>query len=130
MNSIPVIREYPNVFLEDIPKFPPKREIEFSIDLVSGMGPISIASYRVSHLELAELKKQIEEHLEKRFIRPSTSSWGTPVLLVKKKDGGMWLCMDYRQFNKVTIKNKYPLSRINDIMDQLQWAGMFSKIDL
>ena len=84
----------------------------------------------MSALELAELKKQLDELLGKKFIRPSASPWGAPVLLVKKKDGGMRLCVDYRQLNKVTIKNKYPLPRINDLMDQLKGATMFSKIDL
>ena len=84
----------------------------------------------MSPLELTELKKQIEELLEKKFIRPSASPWGALVLLVKKKDGGMRLCVDYRQLNKVTVKNKYLLLRIDDLMDQLQGAAVFSKIDL
>jgi len=79
---------------------------------------------------LGELKKQLEELLEKQFIRPSVSPWGAPVLLVKKKDGSMRLCMDYRQLNKVTIKNRYPLPRIDDLMDRLVGAEVFSKIDL
>jgi len=97
---------------------------------VPGTSPISIAPYRMSALELDELKKQLEELLEKQFIRPSVSSWGAPVLLVKKKDGSMRLCVDYRQLNKVTIKNRYPLPRIDDLMDQLVGAEVFSKIDL
>ena len=84
----------------------------------------------MSPLELAELKKYIEELLENQFIRSSASPWGAPVILVKKKDGGMRLCVDYRQLNKVTIKNKYPLPRIDELMDQLQRATVFSKIDL
>ena len=84
----------------------------------------------MSPTELAELKKHIEELLSKQFIRPSVSPWGAPVLLVKKKDGGTRLCVDYRQLNKVTIKNKYPLPRIDDLMDQLRGASIFSKIDL
>nr|KYP33810.1 Transposon Ty3-I Gag-Pol polyprotein [Cajanus cajan] len=103
---------------------PPEREIEFSIDLVPGTSPISIAPYRMSPKELVELKKQIEELQGKQFIRPSVSPWGAPVLLVKKKDGSMRLCVDYRQLNKVTIKNKYPLPRIDDLMDQLVGAFM------
>ena len=114
MNGILIIKEYPNVFPEDIPEFPPKREIEFTIELVPGTGPISIALYKMSPLELAKLKKQIKELLEKQFIRPSASSCGAPVMLVKKKDGGMRLCVDYRQLNKVTIKNKYLLPMIDD----------------
>ena len=81
-------------------------------------------------IELAELKKQLEELLEKRFVRPSVSPWGAPVLLVKKKDGTMRLCVDYHQLNKVMVKNKYPLPRIDDLMDQLVGACVFSKIDL
>jgi len=123
-----VVRDF--VFPEEVPSLPLRREVEFSIDLVPGAGPVSIAPYRMAPTELVELKKQIEELLEKQFIRPSASSWGAPVLLVKKKDGGSRLCVDYRQLNKLTIKNKYPLPRIDDLMDQLHWALVFSKIDL
>ena len=91
LNNILVDREYPDVFLQDILEFPLEREIEFIIELMPGTGPISIALYRMLPLELAELKKQIEKLLEKKFIRLSTSPWGAPVLLVKKKDGGMRL---------------------------------------
>jgi len=125
-----VVREFPDVFPEEVPDLPPSREIEFSIDLVPGAGPVSIAPYRMAPVELAELKNQIEELLEKQFIRPSVSPWGAPVLLVKKKDGSSRLCVDYRQPNKLTIKNKYPLPRIDDLMDQLHGATVFSKIDL
>ena len=104
--------------------------MEFTIDLEPGASPISKAPYRMAPVELAELKKQIEELLEKGFIRPSVSPWGAPVLFVKKKDGSMRLCIDYRQLNKVTIKNKYPLPRIDDLLDQLVGASVFSKIDL
>ncbi|GAU44250.1 hypothetical protein TSUD_399960 [Trifolium subterraneum] len=129
-SDIPIIREYLDVFSEEINSLPPEREIEFSIDLVPGSQPISIAPYRMSPLELRELKSQLEELLQKHFIRPSVSPWGAPVLLVKKKDGTMRLCIDYRQLNKVTIKNKYPLPRIDDLLDQLRGATIFSKIDL
>ena len=118
LDNIPVVRDYPNVSPKDIPEFPLEREIEFAVKLVPGTRPISIALYRMSPLELAELKRQIEELVEKIFIRLSTSPWG------------IRLCVDYRQLNKVTIKNKYPLSRIDDFMDQLQGATVFSKIDL
>jgi len=104
--------------------------MEFSIDLVPGTGPVSMASYRMAQAELVELKKQIEELMEKQFIRPNTSPWGAPVLLVKKKDGSSRLCVDYRQLNKMTIKNKYPLPRIDKLMDQLHGSSVFSKIDL
>ena len=98
--------------------------------MIPRAGPISIAPYRISPLELVGFKKQIEELLEKKFIRPSASPWGALVLLMKKKDGSMRLCIDYRQLNKVTIKNKYPLPRIDDLLDQLRGASIFSKIDL
>ncbi|XP_057747232.1 uncharacterized protein LOC130966444 [Arachis stenosperma] len=130
LDQIPVVRDFPEVFPEDIPGFPPQREIEFAIELVLGAGPVSIAPYRMAPIELAKLKTQLEELLNKRFIRPSVSPWGAPVLLVKKKDGGIRLCVDYQQLNKVTVKNKYPLPSIDDLMDQLQGARVFSKIDL
>ena len=127
---ISVVREFEDVFPGEVPGLPPKREVEFSIDLVPGAGPVSIAPYRMAPAKLVELKKQIEELLEKQFIRPNASPWGAPVLLVKKKDGGSRLCVDYRQLNKLTIKNKYPLPRIDDLMAQLYGASIFSKIDL
>ncbi|XP_028216617.1 uncharacterized protein LOC114398639 [Glycine soja] len=129
VSDIPIVREFPEVF-EEVSGLPPEREVEFSIDLVPGTGPISIAPYRMSPVELSELKKQLEEILEKQFVRPSVSPWGALVLLVKKKDGTMRLCVDYRQLNKVTIKNRYPLPRIDDLMDQLVGACVFNKIDL
>jgi len=119
------MREFEDVFPDEVPRLPPNKEVEFSIDLVPGTGPISMAP-----AELVELKKQIEELMEKQFIRPSTSPWGAPVLLVKKKDESSCLCVDYRQLNKMTIKNKYPLPRIHDLMDQLHGSSMFSKLDL
>ena len=130
VSDLPVVQEFPEVFPDDVSDLPPEREVEFAIDLVPGTNPISIAPYRMSASELGELKKQLEELLEKQFIRPSVSPWGAPVLLVKKKDGSMRLCVDYRQLNKVTIKNRYPLPRIDDLMDQLVSAVVFSKIDL
>ncbi|XP_025623583.2 transposon Tf2-1 polyprotein [Arachis hypogaea] len=130
LEQIPVVYEFPDVFPDDINEFPPNREVEFAIELVPGSGPISITPYRMSPLEMAELKAQLEDLLSKHFIRPSVSPWGAPVLLVKKKDGSMRLCVDYRQLNKITVKNKYPLPRIDDLMDQLQGASVFSKIDL
>jgi len=127
---IPVVHEFEDVFPDEVPGLPPSREVEFSIDLVPGTGPMSMASYRMVPAELVELKSQIEELLGKQFIRPSTSPWGAPVLLVKKNDESLRLCVDYRQLNKMTIKNKYPLSRIDDLMDQLHGSSVFSKIDL
>ncbi|XP_027357511.1 uncharacterized protein LOC113866910 [Abrus precatorius] len=117
IDEIPIVREYPEVFPKNIPGLPLEREVKFSIDLVPGAGPVSMAPYRMSPVELAKLKQQLEELFEKQFVRPSVSLWGAPILLVKKKDGSMRLCVDYRQLNNVTIKNKYPLPRIDDLMD-------------
>ncbi|RVW32511.1 Transposon Ty3-G Gag-Pol polyprotein [Vitis vinifera] len=130
LEDIPIVREYPDVFPEDLPGLPPEREVEFTIDLVPGTGPMSKAPYRMAPVELKELKVQLQELLDKGFIRPSVSPWGAPVLFVKKKDGSMRLCIDYRELNKVTVRNKYPLPRIDDLFDQLQGACVFSKIDL
>ncbi|KAL0554431.1 hypothetical protein IC582_008352 [Cucumis melo] len=109
---------------------PPHREVEFAIELEPGTVPISRAPNRMAPAELKELKVQLQELLDKGFIRPSVSPWGAPVLFVKKKDGSMRLCIDYRELNKVTVKNRYPLPRIDDLFDQLQGATVFSKIDL
>jgi hypothetical protein len=128
--SLPDLSEYLDVFPADITSLPPEREIEFSIELIPGAEPVSAAPYRMLPLELKELKSQLEELIQKHFIRPSVSPWGAPVLLVKKKDGSMRLCIDYRQLNKVTIKNKYPLPRIDDLLNQLKGATMFLKINL
>ena len=122
IDQIPVVRDYSDVFPEELPGLPPDREIEFCIDVVSGTQPISILPYRMAPAELKELKAQLQDLLDKGFIRPSVSPWGAPVLFVKKKDGTLRLCIDYRQLNKVTIKNKYPLPRIDDLFDQLQGA--------
>ncbi|KAK2427684.1 putative mitochondrial protein [Trifolium repens] len=130
IKELPVVQEFPDVFPKDVSDMPPEREVEFTIDLVPCTSPISMAPYRMSSTELSELKKQLEELLEKKFIRPSVSPWGAPVLLVKKKDGSMRLCIDYRRLNQVTVKNKYPFPRIDDLMDQLVGAYVFSKIDL
>ncbi|KAL4011458.1 hypothetical protein IC575_028517 [Cucumis melo] len=130
LSSEPVVREYPDVFPEELPGLPPHREVEFAIELESGTVPISRAPYRMAPVELKELKVQLQELLDKGFIRPSVSPWGAPVLFVKKKDGSMRLCIDYRELNKVTVKNRYPLPRIDDLFDQLQGAIVFSKIDL
>ncbi|KAL0549558.1 hypothetical protein IC582_014043 [Cucumis melo] len=130
LSSEPVVRDYPDVFAEELPGLPPHREVEFSIELEPSTVPISRAPYRMAPAELKELKVQLQELLDKGFIRPSVSPWGAPVLFVKKKDGSMRLCIDYRELNKVTVKNRYPLPRIDDLFDQLQGATVFSKIDL
>ena len=128
--EVPMVNEFFDVFLEDLPGLPPDREIEFEIELAPGTEPISIASYRMAPAELNELKMQMEELLSKGFVKTSTSPWGDPVLFVKKKDGSLRLCIDYRQLKKVTIRNQYPFPRIDDLFDQLQGAKVFSKIDL
>jgi hypothetical protein len=115
IENIPVVSQFPEVFPKEVPSLPPHREVEFAIDLVLGTGPISKAPYCMSPVELQELKGQIQELLDKGFIRPSVSPWGAPVLLVKKKDETFRMCTDYRKLNKVTIKNKYPLPRIDDL---------------
>ncbi|WJX83395.1 hypothetical protein P8452_66060 [Trifolium repens] len=130
IEGIRVVQDFQDVFPSEIPAFPPCRGVEFFIDLQPGTGPISESAYRMAPVELVELKSQIEDLLVKGFIRPSVSPWGAPVLLVKKKDGKSRLCVDYRKLNKVTIKNRYPLPRIDDLMDQLRGASVFSKIDL
>ena len=108
LEEVPVVNEYPDIFPEELPGMPPDRDIEFVIDLVPGTAPIAKRPYRMAASELAELKKQLEELQRIGFIRPSSSPWGAPVLFVKKKDGSMRLCVDYRALNEVTIKNKYP----------------------
>ena len=130
LDDIPVVREFPDVFPEDLPGIPIDREIEFSIDLLPGTSPILKAPCRMAPTEPKELKEQLQELLDKGFIRPSASPWGSPVLFVKKKDRTMRLCIDYRELNRVTVRKKYPLPRIDDLFDQLQGAQVFSKIDL
>jgi hypothetical protein len=109
---------------------PPERKVEFAIELLPGTAPIFKRAYRISRPELVELKKQIDELSEKGYIQPSTSPWAAPILFVEKKDGTRRMCIDYRALNEVTIKNKYPLPRIEDLFDQLIGARVFSKIDL
>ena len=130
LEDISVVREFPNVFPEDLPSIPPNREIDFHIELAPGTKPISKAPYRMTPSKLKELNVQMEELVNKGFVRPSTSPWGAPILFVKKKDGSLRLCIDYRELNKVTIRNQYPLPWINDLLNQLQGARVFSKIDL
>eukprot|EP00253_Pinus_taeda_P022911 PITA_22911 len=130
LEHLPVIKEFADVFPEEIPGLPPKRDIDFTIELIPGAAPVSRAPYRMSVPELTELKMQLQELLEKNYIRPSVSPWGVPVLFVRKKDGTLRMCIDYRQLNKLTIKNKYPLPRIDELFDQVKGATIFSKIDL
>ena len=130
LEDIPIVKEFPDVFPDDISGLLPDREVEFTIDLIPGTEPISIPPYRMAPTELRELKNQLEELLSKGFIRPSKSPWGAPVLFMKKKNGSLRLCIDYRQLNRVTIRNQYPLPRIDELFDQLQGSRVYSKIDL
>ena len=128
--DIPVVRDYPDVFPEELPGMPPERDIEFVIELTPGTSPIAQKPYRMNTEELVELKKQLADMLSKGLIRPSASPWGSPVIFVDKEDGTIRLCVDYRKLNDVTIKNKYPLPKIEDLFDQMNGAKIFSKIDL
>ncbi|GKE29939.1 putative nucleotidyltransferase, ribonuclease H, partial [Tanacetum coccineum] len=130
IGDISVVREYVDVFPEDLPGLPPLRQVEFRIDLVAGATPVARSPYRLAPSEMQELSSQLQELQDKGFIRPSHSPWGAPVLFVKKKDGSFRMCIDYRELNKLTVKNRYPLPRIDDLFDQLQGARYFSKIDL
>ncbi|KAA3469627.1 DNA/RNA polymerases superfamily protein [Gossypium australe] len=130
IESVPVVCEYPDVFPEELPGLPPIREVEFGIELVLGTTLISIAPYRMALTEPKELKVQLQELTDRGFARPSFSPWGAPILFVKNKDGTMRMCIDYRQLNKMTIKNKYLFPRIDDLFDQLKGATVSSKIDL
>jgi hypothetical protein len=124
-----VLKEFKDVF-QEVPRLPLRRDNDFYINLMPGTTPVSKDPCRMSTPELKELQLQLEELLKKGYIHPSVSSWGAPVLFVKKKDGILRLCIDFRQLNKVTIKNKYPLPRIDDLFDQLKDTKIFSKIDL
>ncbi|XP_024974913.1 uncharacterized protein K02A2.6-like [Cynara cardunculus var. scolymus] len=127
---VKVVRDFPDVFPEDLPGLPPVRQVEFQIDLIPRTAPIDKAPYRLAPFKMQELMSQLQDLIEKRFVRPSSSLWGAPVLFVKKKDDTMRMCIDYRGLNKATVKNKYPLPRIDDLFDQLQGASCFSKVDL
>ncbi|GJY25128.1 putative reverse transcriptase domain-containing protein [Tanacetum coccineum] len=128
--EIVAVRDFPKVFLDDLSGLPPIREIEFRIELTPGAMPVAKSPYRLAPSELEELSRKLKELQDKGFIRPSSSPWGASVLFVKKKDGSFRLCIDYRELNKLTVKNRYPLPRINDLTDQLQGSQFFSKIDL
>nr|GEW62367.1 reverse transcriptase domain-containing protein [Tanacetum cinerariifolium] len=119
LEDVPVIRDFPEVFPDELPGLPPPRQVEFCIDLIPGAALVVRAPYRLAPSEMRELSEQLRELSEKGFIRLSSSPWGAPVLFVKKKDGSFRMCIDYRELNKLTIKNRYPLPRIDDLFDQL-----------
>ncbi|GKD62860.1 hypothetical protein Tco_1304968 [Tanacetum coccineum] len=135
LEDIPVVREFLKVFPEDLPGLPPVLQVEFQIDLIPGATPVARTPYRLAPSEMQELSNQLQELSDRGFIRPSTSPWGAPVLFVKKKDGSFRMCIDYRELIKLTVKNltvknRYPLPRINDLFDQLQGSSVYSKINL
>ncbi|GJW27217.1 putative reverse transcriptase domain-containing protein [Tanacetum coccineum] len=121
---------FPDVFPEDLPGLPPTRQVEFQIDLILGAAPVAQEPYRFELSQMKELSEQLKELSDKGFIRPSSSPWGAPVLFVKKKDGSFRMCIDYRELNKLTVKNHYPLLRIDNLFDQLKGSSVYSKIDL
>ncbi|GJU51434.1 putative reverse transcriptase domain-containing protein [Tanacetum coccineum] len=130
LEDVPTVRDFPKVFPEDLPGLPHARQVEFQIDLVPGAAPVARALYRLAPSEMEELSTQLQELSDKGFIRTSSSPWGAPVLFVKKKDGSFQICIDYHELNKMTVKNQYPLPRIDDLFDQLQGSSVYSKIDL
>jgi hypothetical protein len=130
LDQVLVVCEYPNIFPKELPGMPPDRDIEFIIELIPETAPIAQRAYRMNPQELEVLKKQLIDMLSKGLIHPSASPWGSPVLFVDKRDGTIRLCVDYHKLNELTIKNKYPLPKIEDLFDQLNRAKVFSKIDL
>ncbi|GJS25929.1 putative reverse transcriptase domain-containing protein [Tanacetum coccineum] len=130
LEDVSIVREFPEVFPEDLPGLPPVRQVEFQIDLVPGAALVARAPYRLAPAEMQELSTQLQELYDRGFIRPSSSPWGALILFVKKKDGSFQMCIDYRELNKLTVKNRYPLPRIDDLFDQLQGSRVYFKIDL
>ncbi|GKF13715.1 putative reverse transcriptase domain-containing protein, partial [Tanacetum coccineum] len=130
LEDVPIVQDFPEVFPEDLSGLPLTRQVEFQIDLVPGAAPVTRAPYRLAPSKMKELLDQLKELSDKGFIRPSSSPWGALVLFVKKKDGSFWMCIDYRELNKLTVKNRYPLPIIDDLFDQLQRSSVYSKIYL
>ncbi|GKC29688.1 putative reverse transcriptase domain-containing protein [Tanacetum coccineum] len=126
LEDVPIVKD----FLEDLSGIPPARQVEFQIDLVPGAAPVAREPYRLALSEMKELAEQLQELSDKGFLRPSSSPWGAPVLFVKKKDGSFRMCIDYHELNKLTLKNRYPLPRIDDLFDQLQGSSIYLKINL
>nr|GFC15849.1 putative reverse transcriptase domain-containing protein [Tanacetum cinerariifolium] len=119
LEDVPIVRDFSEVFPEDLPGLPPTRQVEFQIDLIPGAAPVARAPFRLALSEMKELSDQLQELSDKGFIRTSSSPWGAPALFVKKKDRSFRMCIDYRELNKLTVKNRYPLPRIDDLFDQL-----------
>ncbi|GKA31089.1 putative reverse transcriptase domain-containing protein [Tanacetum coccineum] len=130
LTDISIVWDFVDVFPEDLSGLPPQRQVEFRIDLVLGATPVAKSPYRLAPSEMQEFSGQLQELQDKGFIRSSHSPWGAPVLFVKKNDGSFCMCIDYRELNKLTVKNRYTLPRIDDLFDQLQGSCYFSKIDL
>ncbi|GJQ92639.1 putative reverse transcriptase domain-containing protein [Tanacetum coccineum] len=130
LEDVPIVRNFPEVFPEDLSGLPPTRKVKFQINLIPGAAPIARAPYRLASSEMKELSNQLQKLSDKGFIRHSSSPWGAPVLFFKKKDESFWMCIDYQELNKLTVKNHYPLLRIDDLFDQLQGSSVYSKIDL
>nr|GFB04901.1 hypothetical protein [Tanacetum cinerariifolium] len=128
--TLTIVRDFSEVFPKDLPGLPRTRQVEFQIDLILGVAPVACEPYRLAPFEMKKLSEQLQELSDKGFRRPSSSPWGSPVLFVKKKDGSFRMCIDYRELNKLTMKNRYSLSRIDDLYDQLQGSIVYSKIDL
>ncbi|GJT85268.1 putative reverse transcriptase domain-containing protein [Tanacetum coccineum] len=130
LEDVPIVRDFPDVFPEDLSSLPPTRRVKFQINLIPGDAPVARVPYRLAPSEMKELSKQLKELSDKGFIRPSSLPWGAPVLFFKKKDGSFRMCIDYRELNKLTVKNRYPLLRIDDLFDQLQGSSVYLKINL
>nr|GEV45935.1 putative reverse transcriptase domain-containing protein [Tanacetum cinerariifolium] len=130
LEDVPIVQDFLEVFLKDLPGIPPTRQVEFQIDLIPSAPPVVLAPYRLAPSEMKELSDQLKELADKGCIRPSSSPWGASVLFVKKKDGSFRMCIDYRELNKLAVKNRYPLPRIDNLLDQLQGLSVYSKIDL
>nr|GFC08373.1 putative reverse transcriptase domain-containing protein [Tanacetum cinerariifolium] len=130
LENVPIVRDFLEVFPEDLPSLPLTRQVVFQIDLIPGAAPVARPPYRLAPFKMKELSEQLKELSDKGFIRTSSSPWGAPVLFVKKIVGSFRMCIDYRELNKLTMKNRYPLPKIDDLFDQLQGSSVYSKIDL
>ncbi|GJU27309.1 hypothetical protein Tco_0348504 [Tanacetum coccineum] len=130
LEDVHVVRDFSEVFREDLHGLPPIRQVEFQIDLVPRAAPVARAPYRLDPLEMHELSSQLHDLVDKGFIRPSSSPWGAPVLFVKKKNGSFRMFIDYQELNKLTVENRYPLPRIDDLFDHLQGSSVYSMINM